>query len=63
MEARDSRTEAAWAAAAGRQGAAGLPGAAGRRSYHRRVADQENQPLAQLLEELGAQLAWVREYL
>ena len=27
------------------------------------VADQENQPLAQLLEELGAQLDWVREYL
>ncbi len=27
------------------------------------VADQENQPLSQLLEELGAQLDWVREYL
>ena len=27
------------------------------------VADQENQPLAQLLEELGAQLDWVCEYL
>ena len=27
------------------------------------MADQENQPLAHLLEELGAQLDWVREYL
>ena len=36
---------------------------AARHSYHRPVADQENQPLAQLLEELGAQLDWVREYL
>jgi len=27
------------------------------------VADQENQPLAHLLEELDAQLDWVREYL
>ena len=40
------------------------PGSArARRSYDPRVADQENQPLAHVLEELGAQLDWVREYL
>jgi len=39
------------------------PGLQDGRSYHLRVAESENQPLADQLEELGAQLAWVREYL
>ena len=32
--------------------------------YHRRMADQTpSQPLDQQLQEIGAQLAWVRDYL
>jgi hypothetical protein len=32
--------------------------------YHRPVADQTtSQPLDQQLQEIGAQLAWVRDYL
>jgi hypothetical protein len=31
--------------------------------YHRRVADVDGKPLAERLEEIGAQLAWVRDYL
>ncbi len=35
----------------------------GRPRYHRRVADQDGKPLDERLEEIGAQLAWVRDYL
>jgi hypothetical protein len=36
----------------------------GRRSrYHRRVAEQHEQPLSEQLEEIGSRLAWVRDYL
>jgi hypothetical protein len=31
--------------------------------YHRRVAEEHAQPLSEQLEEIGAQLAWVRDYL
>jgi hypothetical protein len=31
--------------------------------YHRRVADQDGKSLDQRLEEIGTQLAWVRDYL
>ena len=31
--------------------------------YHRRVAETDGKPLAERLEEIGAQLAWVRDYL
>ena len=34
-----------------------------RHRYHRRVADQDGKPLDERLEEIGAQLAWVRDYL
>jgi hypothetical protein len=35
-----------------------------RRRYHRPVADElSSQPLEQQLQEIGAQLAWVRDYL
>jgi hypothetical protein len=33
------------------------------RSYHRRVAEHDGKPLAERLEEIRAQLAWVRDYL
>ena len=32
-------------------------------SYHRCMADEHAQPLEQQLEEMRAQLAWVRDYL
>jgi hypothetical protein len=31
--------------------------------YHHLVADQDGKPLDERLEEIGAQLAWVRDYL
>jgi hypothetical protein len=31
--------------------------------YHRQMADQDGKPLDERLEEIGAQLAWVRDYL
>ena len=31
--------------------------------YDRRVAEQDGKPLPERLEEIGAQLAWVRDYL
>jgi len=31
--------------------------------YARRVADMDGKPLDERLEEIGAQLAWVRDYL
>jgi hypothetical protein len=31
--------------------------------YHRRVAETDGKPLAERLEEMRAQLAWVRDYL
>ena len=31
--------------------------------YHRSVADVDGKPLDERLEEIGAQLAWVRDYL
>jgi hypothetical protein len=31
--------------------------------YHPLVADVDGKPLAERLEEIGAQLAWVRDYL
>ena len=34
-----------------------------RGGYHRRVADVDGKPLVERLEEIGAQLAWVRDYL
>jgi hypothetical protein len=33
------------------------------RGYDRRVPDTYGKPLAERLEEIGAQLAWVRDYL
>jgi hypothetical protein len=39
---------------------------AGRRKwprYHARVADEQQQPLAEQLKEIGVQLDWVRDYL
>ena len=33
------------------------------RRYHRRVPETDGKPLAERLEEIGAQLAWVRDYL
>jgi hypothetical protein len=33
------------------------------RRYHRRMADADGKTLDQRLEEIGAQLAWVRDYL
>ena len=35
----------------------------GWRGYHRRMADADGKPLDERLEEIGAQLAWVRDYL
>ena len=34
-----------------------------RRRYHRRMTDESGKTLDQRLEEIGAQLAWVRDYL
>ena len=34
-----------------------------RRRYHRRMMDESGKTLDQRLEEIGAQLAWVRDYL
>jgi hypothetical protein len=34
-----------------------------RRGYDRRVAEVDGKPLDERLEEIGAQLAWVRDYL
>jgi len=31
--------------------------------YHRRVSEGNGKPLAERLEQIGAQLAWVRDYL
>jgi hypothetical protein len=31
--------------------------------YHRRVHEGDGKPLDERLEEIGAQLAWVRDYL
>jgi hypothetical protein len=31
--------------------------------YHRPVAEESAQPLSEQLEEIGAQLDWVRDYL
>jgi hypothetical protein len=31
--------------------------------YHRRVAEADGKPLDERLEEIGTQLAWVRDYL
>jgi hypothetical protein len=38
-------------------------GSDSRGRYHRRVAETDGRPLAERLEEIGAQLAWVRDYL
>jgi len=35
----------------------------GRPRYHRRVAEADGKPLDERLEEIGTQLAWVRDYL
>jgi hypothetical protein len=34
-----------------------------RRGYHRTMADVDGKPLDERLQEIGAQLAWVRDYL
>lgn len=31
--------------------------------YHRHMAEHDGKPLDERLEEIGAQLAWVRDYL
>jgi hypothetical protein len=31
--------------------------------YHRRMVDADGKPLDERLEEIGVQLAWVRDYL